>query len=105
MVGACLRLTSMPGRAAWRATASAAATFAQHGACAFEEADADVGPFDFRIALPREKPRMQLRLELFDLIAQRGRADAEAERRAAEVLVLSERHEVTEQTRLDLSRR
>jgi len=80
-------------------------SLAQNSARAFEKTTADIGEFDLGVALSRHESRAELRFEFFDLVAQRWRADAEAQRGSAEVLVVGERHEIAEQTRFDFSHR
>src|SRR5256885_89382 len=57
---------------------------AQNGARAVEKTFADIGEFDLGVALSRHQPRAELRFEFLDLVAQRRRADAEAQRGPAE---------------------
>jgi hypothetical protein len=67
--------------------------------------ESDIGQLDFGVAFSRDEPRIELSLELLDLIAERRSADNEAERGAAKVLVFGERHKMTEQARLNFRHR
>ena len=76
--------------------------FAQDVACPFQEPLSGVGEFDVGVAAPLNQPGAQPRLQLLNLVGQRGGADVEIGGGAAEMLLFGQRDEIAKQARFNV---